>query len=312
MCGCISAPLSAAEISAISPVRVVLEGEIKTGDYDKLRNLIDPNSPVKVGVGGVGGDWYVDTYREIYLASPGGNVAEAMKIGRLLRALRWETIVPGVITNPNIKPEKIFKDNQLKNTKANYMCASACFFIFVAGLYRDEDVYSLADNRVILSIHRPYLTDSDLRSMTGSQAITSGNQIRFVVENYLKEMGVSMKYADLMFSIPKDEIQWIDSGNFAADFKGTMTELKDWFDALCDKRTGVEKVLWESIKDKGLTQMTAAEKSIGDMLLPKMVAKGQCEEGQREKLRKEAWSQMFQPGGKSSISSWWHRFWRSH
>lgn len=312
MCGCTSAPLSAAEISAISPARVVLEGEIKTGDYDKLRNLIDPNSPVKVGVGGVGGDLYGDTYREIYLASPGGNVAEAMKIGRLLRALRWETIVPAAFTNPNIKPEKIFEDNQLKNPKSNYMCASACFFIFVAGLYRDEDVYLLAENRVILGIHRPYLTDSDLRSMTGSQAITSGNQIRFVVDNYLKEMGVSTKYADLMFSIPKDEIQWVDSGNFAADFKGTVPELKDWFDARCDKRTGVEKVLWESIKDKGLTQMTAAEKSIADMLLKKMVAKGQCEEGQREKLRKEAWSQMFQAGGKSSISSWWHRFWRSH
>jgi hypothetical protein len=44
---------------------------------------------------------------------PGGFVVEAMKIGRLVRALRWESIVPSPITNPYIKPETIFSKNQL-------------------------------------------------------------------------------------------------------------------------------------------------------------------------------------------------------
>jgi hypothetical protein len=91
----------------------VLEGEIQPGDFDKLRILVDPNAETSVGVGGVGGDWYRDKYSEIYLASPGGFVVEAMKIGRLVRALRWESIVPSPITNPYIKPETIFSKNQL-------------------------------------------------------------------------------------------------------------------------------------------------------------------------------------------------------
>src|SRR5262249_29956044 len=102
------APLSAAETRAISSSRVVLEGEIQSGDYDKLRNLVDPNAGTQVGVGGIGGDWYGDKYDEIYLASPGGSLAEAMKIGRLVRALRWQTIVPSPFnTNPYIHPEKL-------------------------------------------------------------------------------------------------------------------------------------------------------------------------------------------------------------
>jgi hypothetical protein len=42
---------------------VVLEGNIEAGDFDKLRNYVKENQT-----------------KSIYLASPGGNVAEAIKI----------------------------------------------------------------------------------------------------------------------------------------------------------------------------------------------------------------------------------------
>ncbi len=303
------APLDAAEISAISSVRVVLEGEIQSGDYDKLRNLIDPNTDVSVGVGGLGGDWYGDTYQQIYLASPGGNVAEAMKIGRLLRALRWDAVVPSPITNPYIIPEKVFADNQLKDPKANYMCVSACFFIFVAGIYRISE--PLGEENPLLGVHRPFLTDTDLRKMSGGQAIASANQARAVVETYLKEMGVPMRYADLMFSIPKDEVRWIDNADFEADFEDIIPELKDWLDAKCDKRTDVEKALWKIIMKKSNSEMTTPERSIANMLLKKMDAQSRCELSARTRLHKDAWSQMFKPNGASSSTSWWGRIWQA-
>jgi hypothetical protein len=55
----------------------VLEGKIEPGDLEKLRSFIHDEPAL-----------------EIYLASPGGDLAEAMKIGRLLRALKVTTIVP--------------------------------------------------------------------------------------------------------------------------------------------------------------------------------------------------------------------------
>ena len=63
----------------------ILEGTTTTGDYDKLRKLIDENCP---------GKWTDLCPDRILLASPGGSMLEAMKIGRLIRKLRWDTEVP--------------------------------------------------------------------------------------------------------------------------------------------------------------------------------------------------------------------------
>jgi hypothetical protein len=54
---------------------VVIEGTIQNGDCDKLLILVRKSSP-----------------RAVYLASPGGNVREAMRMGRLVRALKLATI----------------------------------------------------------------------------------------------------------------------------------------------------------------------------------------------------------------------------
>src|SRR5262245_20886682 len=72
---------SAAEITGGS--WVVLEGPIEVGDYDRLRDFLlakreySAHEPLCAEI-------YLDGCpEEIYLASPGGDVAEAMKIGRL-------------------------------------------------------------------------------------------------------------------------------------------------------------------------------------------------------------------------------------
>jgi hypothetical protein len=100
-----------------------------------------------------------------------------------VRTLRWDTVIPSRITNPYITPEKIFSNNHLKNSNANYMCASACFFIFVAGIVRSTDELGITDNDDdgILGIHRPYLTDNELRTLSGDQAIASADKLRVVV-----------------------------------------------------------------------------------------------------------------------------------
>jgi hypothetical protein len=70
---------------------LILEGTITSGDYDKLRKLIDENCP---------GKWTVQCPHLILLASPGGSLLEAMKIGRLIRKLRLDTIVL-----PKLRPD---------------------------------------------------------------------------------------------------------------------------------------------------------------------------------------------------------------
>jgi hypothetical protein len=89
------------------------------------------------------------------------------------------------------------------------------------------------------------MNDAELKTLSANEVIASSANMRTVVEAYLKEMGVPLKYADLMFSIPKDRIRWITAEEYEADFDGIVTELRDWLNAQCENFmfTDVEKHL---------------------------------------------------------------------
>jgi len=263
----------------------VLEGNIEPGDYDKLRNVYGDVRANQFYLGSLQAN-------QLYLASPGGDLTEAMKIGRLVRALKLHTVVPSRPDDPRTFDVMVTEHN-LKEPKANYTCASACFFIFVAGVERTADLGSDA----ILGIHKPYLSASDLKSQSGEQAISSANQVRAIVENYLKEMGVPTKYADVMFSTPKDKVRWVGNADFKADLEGVIPALRDWLAARCDKRTDVEKAMWEKIATdrRPMGQYSAAERSIVDMMLKKMREVSDCDRVTLDKLSADSWLEMFDP-----------------
>src|ERR1017187_5955566 len=147
---------------------LVLEGKIVPGDYDKLRNFLGTKSNFDKISGGV------------FLASPGGNVAEAMRIGQLIRALRLSTDAPsGPPTGSPKFGESVIRPNNLVD-QANYQCTSACFFIYVSGIYRN---LSWAGR---LGIHRPTQTESYLKTVNSDQVIKLNNSIRRAVDKYLR------------------------------------------------------------------------------------------------------------------------------
>jgi hypothetical protein len=242
--GVCSAAVGAAEIR-VDPSRgavagAVLEGKIEVGDFDKFVSFIlSGHRPV-----------------EIYLASPGGVLAEAMKIGRLVRKLNLSTVVPSkALTNQN--RDLVAAQHGLKDPKANYMCASACFFIFVAGIHRAYDLAGPA----ILGIHRPTLSENNIKGLSLEQATESADQVRTAVDKYLRDMGVPSKYAEDMYLEPNGKIQWIRSDEFEADFNGFIPELKNWVDARCDKRTNAENRNGEERRYKTSTGRTTADGS---------------------------------------------------
>ncbi len=269
----------------LGPRSVIVEGKIEAGDYDKLRSIYGERGQSEFSLG----------LPEVYvltLASPGGDLAEAMKIGRLVRALKLITNVPSRIGLHS--KMGMANEHKLKNPQANHMCASACFFIFVAGVKRTDDAWS---GDPILGVHRPYLSDSDLRMLSGDQAIASTDRLRTAVENYLKEMGVPAKYAGMMFSVPKDEVQWIGAADFKSDLEGIIPELKDWLAARCDKRTDVEKALWKKMMadPHPIGQLSAADRSLFDLMEKKMGEIRSCENNTVNTLSAEAWLQKFDP-----------------
>jgi hypothetical protein len=107
----------------------------------------------------------------------------------------------------------------------------------------------------------------------------------------LKEMGVPAKYSDLMFSIPGDQMRWIDEADFDADFYGLIPELRDWMNAKCDSRTDVEKKLGDVLDDKRKRgqDFTPEEQSMWGMLLQKLKNQVECEGMTEDKMRADAW-----------------------
>jgi hypothetical protein len=259
---------------------VTLEGQIEPGDYEKLRDFLVAERGYRPYHSAHCSEIYEDGCPEqIYLASPGGDVAEAMKIGRLIRTLGWTTKAPSSTAR-----QYEIKDYQIQFPDTNFMCASACFFIFVGGVYREE-LFTYPT----LGIHRPYLSTEHLKELSGGQALAAATLTRATVEKYLKEMDVPTKYVDKMFSVPKDKILWISDDDVDVDFKGFVPSLRDWADAKCNTLTDVEKAVWESIKNKSPKYMTQLESSISDMLVKKKQEQPFCEDKARFELRRDAW-----------------------
>jgi hypothetical protein len=79
--------------------------------------------------------------------------------------------------------------------------------------------------------------------------------------------------------------------------KGTIPELRDWLAARCDKRTDVEKAVWEKLKadSRPLGQYSTAERSIADKMHKKMLEMNDCESEALDKLSGSAWLQVFDP-----------------
>jgi hypothetical protein len=159
----------------LSSAEVVIEGKIETGDCSKLGNFL-----------------FSEGAKRVYLASPGGSLFEALEIGRLVRALKLETMIPGNL--PADLREKRAIQHRLRDHKSNFTCTSACFFIFAGGIARSRDI-----GDPILGIHRPYLSDGDLKGLSSDQAIMAVRGLRAVVDRYLREMSVPEKYAEDVF-----------------------------------------------------------------------------------------------------------------
>lgn len=134
-------------------VHLVLKGEIRPGDFAKVQSLVPPNLEEIPN-------------RMVWITSPGGDVYEAMKIGRWLR-------------------QHEFTVSAFKH------CASACIFLLSAGV-----------NRVVMpgaaiAIHRPYL----LELPQGENVQQAMRDLLRLSKAYFAEMNMPENLADDMFSI---------------------------------------------------------------------------------------------------------------
>src|SRR5450759_2609255 len=214
-------PASAIENLRILRGVLIIEGKIEPGDYIKIRSFLGEASNFSKMTG------------EVFLASQGGNVFEALEIGYLIRHLRMSTDAPSrPPPTERSSGSEIIHPLDLTNPR-QYQCTSACFLLYVAGIYRE---FIWAGR---LGIHHPQIEHKPIGASENALSIALV-EMRNKIKSYLEEMSVPDKYLDLMYSIPPNEIRWITQAEFNADLKGYSPEMRALLDAKCNARLGPE------------------------------------------------------------------------
>jgi len=203
---------------------LIIEGEIQKGDLVKVINILSRHGSA------------IDT---VELYSPGGDVIEATRIGRLIRLLGLRTIIPSYdeegspfcgsrylkCLQENKKDVKSQENCKLEWDKRNCTCTSACFLIYIAGVERFGNY---------VGVHRSYIDSSRLKEMDGSDAIFYTEKINRLVSNYYEEMGVSKNLTDKIKNIPSNEIYWLNEKELEEGIGGrTIYGYEEWLIAKC-------------------------------------------------------------------------------
>ena len=175
----------------VADIQALISGMITVGDFEKFHELLRGSHP------------FLDT---VLLHSPGGDLAEAMKIGRLIRRALIRTQAPNDITdarrgqgNLESEPEMPHRGRVCEGTECN--CASACFLVWAAGIMR---------HGAALGLHRPTITSAGFGSLPPDRASVLYRQLLVDVGKYLNEMEVPQRFVETMTITPSTDIWWLN------------------------------------------------------------------------------------------------------
>jgi hypothetical protein len=147
----------AVEIQRVNRFQLQLNGPIEAGDFKKIEAyLVNPDS--------AGRD-----IEAVYLDSPGGNFAEAVRIGKLLRELLITTVI------------------QTDDATAKVECSSACFLIFAGGIQRS--VWWTGHNLPVVELRRPAERPADASGRQPEPALS--DDMEYEARAYLTDMGIA-------------------------------------------------------------------------------------------------------------------------
>lgn len=144
-------------------------GEIRIGDSIQIEKIINDLKKI------YGGKDCTSGWLAIRFNSDGGDVYEAIAIGKLLRMNKLRAIVP------------------LKS-----QCNSACV-LAIAGAIRKDSIGSIG-------IHRPYFSKMD-PNLNLNQVKAERDKINKAIGDYFQQVDIPISLLDLMLSIPPEKMK---------------------------------------------------------------------------------------------------------
>jgi hypothetical protein len=226
----------------------LIRGVIVRGDYEKVLGFYTSNHPSLFG---------------FFLFSSGGDVEDAIKIGRLLR--KYLIIADA----PRRGPDGRFALNALDASGSTLcrgskcICASACALIWFGAVNRIGTV----------GLHRPRINDPAFKALAPSEASAVYRRMLDSISRYLDEMEVPKPLIDSMVATGSAEIEWVDS-NRAFKHPPSFAE---WVDASCGPFTYQESDTMSEITSKKRSSRSQQEEILLESLRDKWDKKFDCE-----------------------------------
>jgi|CXWL01.1.fsa_nt_gi hypothetical protein len=183
----------------------LITGEIAKGDYEKVRASLAQNYKI---------------IPLFYLHSPGGDVDEAIKIGRLFRKYLIQVSAPSDYGDGLWLPVFNSLGGDLACRGSNCTCASACALIWFGAVTRQGTV----------GLHRPRFLDEQFKMLPPAEASIAYRRLLDKITDYLNEMEVPNPMADAMVATESSDIQWIDETMNGLDHPPSFAE---WSAASC-------------------------------------------------------------------------------
>ncbi|WP_448188466.1 hypothetical protein [Azospirillum sp. sgz301742] len=207
---------------------LALTGEIRPGDYAAVSALAERSGPFLARI---------DT------VARGGDVAEAMRIGRLVRARHLSTVAP------QYRPDRggVFPAHCKPDTEC--ICAGACFLVWVAGAER------LGEHLLLRRLPEPEIAA------------------------YLAEMEVPPAYAATLATLPPGASRPLSEERLEADLKGPTASERRRITATCGEYSeaeAIDELALTSRKRLGTARLTPAEEQHLAVLQEKTAAVDRC------------------------------------
>ncbi len=225
---------------------LVLVGEISEGDAELLKNAaakltMSTKQPLR-----------------LRLDSPGGDVLEAIKIGRWAHQQLVEIRVYGktfydpstrhgsMIANdgarvPSLKSLFVVASRKDSISDKLVRCSSSCVLLFMGGidrLARDNSDDRFGDKGVgipVIGLHRPYFEKERFAELTPDQARQSYRALEYAVRAYLTDMEVPQLLIDRMFRASSQEIDFVADDKFSELIQQKSSFLDEWLIAKCGR-----------------------------------------------------------------------------
>jgi hypothetical protein len=194
---------------------IEISGPIVAGDNDRFRRLV--LSEIRSG----------HIISAIQLDSPGGDVDQALGMGRAIRQLNASTFAPSVRSGERVCLKGSL-DSESREDPSSCECASACSLIWVAGVGRLGD---------LVGVHRPRFDEDFYKGLTPDEATKRYSQLFPKMSQYFAEMGVPEWLNGMMYSVPSSDMHYLTAPELQ-QFTNSSPALGELIIARCHNAPG--------------------------------------------------------------------------